>query len=240
MLTQSASLKKMIFFLGLPLLVVCGAADANASSRATEAREIRINHARELLGRHYTSSVVRTGERLTRVDDILEERVKASLPKKWKARAKSVAKVISEVSLEHGFDPFFVMAVIQNESSFNPDTKGDAGEIGLMQILPPTGKWMAELAGIRWRGPKMLNTPEDNIRIGTAYLSWLRYRFDSHARLYLAAFNMGQRNVDGALEKNIWPKDYAIRVMNRYVEYYERMKKSDKAIAGAQTLASRQ
>ncbi|MGE0529281.1 MAG: lytic transglycosylase domain-containing protein, partial [Bdellovibrionales bacterium] len=51
-------------------------------------------------------------------------------------------------------------------------------------------------------------------------LDYLRSKFDSHARLYLAAYNMGQGNVGEALEKNVWPKDYPIHVMKFYVEFY--------------------
>jgi soluble lytic murein transglycosylase len=116
------------------------------------------------------------------------------------------------------------MAVITSESSFNPECRGGAGEIGLMQILPSTGKWMSKRAKVAWKGKKTLLDPVQNVRLGSAYLAWLRGRFDSHARLYLAAYNMGQKNVDRALSKRIWPKTYPTHVMGNYVKYYNELR----------------
>jgi soluble lytic murein transglycosylase len=93
-----------------------------------------------------------------------------------------------------------------------------------MQILPTTGEWMSGKAGLGWRGSKTLRDPVQNIRIGAAYLAFLRDRFDMHARLYIAAYNMGQGNVDHAQAKNIWPKDYPGLVMRNYVEFYGELK----------------
>ncbi len=40
--------------------------------------------------------------------------------------------------------------IIEHESSWQPDAVGAAGEIGLAQILPDTGEWLAGLAGVPW------------------------------------------------------------------------------------------
>ena len=48
---------------------------------------------------------------------------------------------------------------------------------------------------------------------------------DNHARLYLAAYNMGSRRVATVLERRIWPKDYPIHVMRNYVEFYARVER---------------
>jgi soluble lytic murein transglycosylase len=71
---------------------------------------------------------------------------------------------------------------------------------------------------------KDLKNPETNIRLGTAYLSYLRGHFDSQARLYLAAYNMGQGNVASALDRHIWPKEYASHVMSHYISYYKQIR----------------
>jgi soluble lytic murein transglycosylase-like protein len=59
-----------------------------------------------------------------------------------------------------------------------------------------------------------------NIRLGAAYLAQLRGEFNSHGRLYLAAYNMGSTNVQRALAKQIFPKEYPGRVMVRYMRFY--------------------
>jgi len=70
----------------------------------------------------------------------------------------------------------------------------------------------------------LLKDPVMNIRIGSAYLAHLREHFDNQGRLYLAAYNMGTRNVHKALGKQITPKIYPARVMVRYVRYYREIK----------------
>lgn len=180
----------------------------------------RIEHANELLGRHYSKSVVRSTELVEKIHGRLYRHTHSSLPKKHKKNYQRIAQTIIDEAHRYGFDPVFLIAVIQSESSFNPDIRGGVGEIGLMQILPSTGKWMAEIAGYKWQGEKTLLDPVQNIRIGAAYLNWLRARFDSHARLYLAAYNMGQGNVRDALSRKVWPKDYPRRVMDNYVGFY--------------------
>jgi soluble lytic murein transglycosylase len=198
---------------------------AHALSRiAEEQREGRLEHAQELLGSRYSSSVVRTGEQVSKINGSIYKWTRASLPRKHSRAAQRIAQLIIDESLKQGFDPIFVLAIIQTESSFNPDLVGGVGEIGLMQIRPETGEWIAKKSGLLWRGKNTLRDPVMNIKIGCAYLSWLRDRFDFHARLYLAAYNMGQRNVLSLLARDQWPKEYPARVMQNYVGYYEELR----------------
>jgi soluble lytic murein transglycosylase len=184
-------------------------------------RKIRIKHAHELLGRYYKKSSVNVGESIPKINSAVYHWTREHLPPKYRDQSGTIAQTIIDQSTKHGFDPVFLMSVIEGESSWRPEKIGGVGEIGLMQIRPSTAKWMASRAGVKWKGDKTLFDPCKNIKIGAAYLSYLRDRFDDHARLYLAAYNMGQSNVDQALDKNIWPKDYPIHIMKRYVSFYE-------------------
>jgi soluble lytic murein transglycosylase len=112
-----------------------------------------------------------------------------------------------------------------NESSFNPGTHGSFGEIGLMQIKPSTAEWIAAKYKLTYMGANDLEDPVENIKLGSAFLSWLREKYDNHGRLYLSAYNMGPGNVKSALERNIWPKEYASRVMEHYIRYYTELSK---------------
>lgn len=190
---------------------------------ASMPKKIRIDHARELMGRSYEKSVVKKGESNAHVEQQMMESVEASLPKGYKALSWSVTQTILQESKKHGFDPYFVMAVIAGESSFNPRAVGPVGEIGLMQIRPETGEWIARKIGVKWNGDRTLRNPVDNIRIGTAYLAWLRAKFDHNGQLYLAAYNMGAKSVKRALGRNIRPKDYPKHVMKRYLAFYQEM-----------------
>lgn len=190
---------------------------------ASVPKKIRVEHARELMGRHYDRSVVKKGESSSELGKKIMQTVEARLPKGYKALNWTITQAIIKESKTHGLDPYFVMAVIAGESSFNPAAKGPVGEIGLMQIRLETGAWMAEKIGMTWKGEKTLRNPVQNIRLGAAYLAWLREKFEKDGQLYLAAYNMGAKNVKRALNKRIKPKDYPKHVMKRYLAFYEEL-----------------
>lgn len=181
---------------------------------------LQVSHARELLGENYSKTISRIAK-MKNIEAKVLATVKESLPKKFKGSATVVTKAIMNESKKHGLDPYFVMAVIAGESSFNPLAVGPVGEIGMMQIRPTTAEWLCKKMKITWRGEKSLENPVTNIKIGTAYLSMLRRQFDYQGQLYLAAYNMGARSVKRALDKNIRPKDYPIHVMKRYIAFYK-------------------
>lgn len=180
----------------------------------------RVDHARELLGKRYKRSIVSTFEKHKGFEKNILETISKRLPKKFKSQAKLISDAIFKEAKVHSMDPYFVMAVISGESSFNPLAVGPVGEIGMMQIRPSTGKWMAEKIKFKWKGDKTLRDPVANIKLGTAYLAWLRVEFDNHGQLYLAAYNMGAKSVRNSLEKHVWPKDYPLHVMKRYIAFY--------------------
>jgi soluble lytic murein transglycosylase-like protein len=203
------------------------AAQAPSSSRSTKAElmyEQRVENAGELLGRYYSHSVVRTTESVDKINNRIYQWVRESLPRKYKKDYKVIAQSVIDEAYRNDFDPVLLMAVIQSESHFTPTQIGGVGEIGMMQIRPATGKWIAEKTGRAWHGKRTLLDPVENIRLGAAYLSLLREQFDSHARLYLAAYNMGSTNVRDALDRKIWPKDYPRQVMKNYIGYYTQLR----------------
>lgn len=183
-------------------------------------REARLEHARELLGKYYHRSVVRKGEKVAKINRQIYLWTRDHMPQAYRSQYKKIAQAIIDESLRYEMDPVFLLSVIQGESGFNPEMRGSLDEIGLMQVRPATADWISEKFHLRYQGRKELFNPVVNIRIGAAYLSYLRERFDSHAQLYLAAYNMGARNVSEAREKSIWPKDYPSHVMKFYVEFY--------------------
>jgi soluble lytic murein transglycosylase len=186
-----------------------------ASSAPTD---IRVRHARELLG---SRKLVRKIAALKDIKNKIRVTVKQRLPHKYKGLASSITNTIVAEASKHHLDPYFVMAVIAGESSFNPDAVGPVGEVGLMQIRPTTGAWIAKKFKIKWQGNSSLNNPVKNIIIGTAYIAYLREKFARQGQLYIAAYNMGAANVRRALSKNVRPKDYPIHVMKRYIAFYQ-------------------
>lgn len=194
------------------------------TSLEAQRASLRWSHAKELLGKHYQKSIVKSGENILDLDKMISQWTTRALPKNWKESATDISKAILEESQKYGFDPVFLMAVIQNESSFRPDIIGPCGEIGLMQLTRETAEWVTRKYGVSWKGVKSLKDPTTNIRIGAAYMAYLREKFEFHSQLYLAAYNMGSSNVQRALEKQVMPKQYASRVMHHYMAYYSKLK----------------
>lgn len=192
-------------------------------------REVRLNHAQELLGKYYSKSTVKNGEKVRKINGLIYKWAREHLPFDQRHHYQRIAQTIIDESLKHQMDPVFLLSVIQGESGFDPVRLGSLDEIGLMQIRPSTAEWFTKREGMKYTGAQSLFDPVVNIRIGAAYLAYLRDKFDSHAQLYLAAYNMGARNVDNALSQNIWPKDYPSHVMKFYVEFYSQVDTKGKA-----------
>ena len=101
---------------------------------------------------------------------------------------------VEKWSREYGVDRFLVYAVIRVESRFDPRACSPVGALGLMQIMPDTGRWVASKIGIPFE-ESMLLDPSTNIRLGVFYLRLLLDEFDGHVLAALAAYNGGMHNV---------------------------------------------
>jgi soluble lytic murein transglycosylase len=97
-------------------------------------------------------------------------------------------------------DPALIAAVIYAESRFDPEVVSEAGAIGLMQLLPETGKWIAATGGEPFR-VKDLYDPKVNVRYGSFYLDRLLKKYGD-VRFALAAYHAGQGNADRWLAGN--------------------------------------
>lgn len=112
-------------------------------------------------------------------------------------------------------DVALVMAIIEQESGFDPDAVGTSGEIGLMQILPTTGGQFG------FTDANALFDPATNISAGIAYLRWL----------YAYAARRGEVNLDeviGAYNAgagNVWQRGFVpwsyVRSVKRRLERWE-------------------
>jgi len=96
---------------------------------------------------------------------------------------------------ERSLDPYLVAALIRTESHFRPHAVSSAGAIGLMQIMPATGAWIAAKIGLENFTTLALYDPGTNIRLGTWYLRYLIDRFND-MDMALTAYNAGPGNVE--------------------------------------------
>jgi soluble lytic murein transglycosylase len=94
----------------------------------------------------------------------------------------------------HGLDKYLVAALAAQESTFDAGIRSSAGAIGLMQIMPATGRGFARRLGIRPFSTGRLTEPAVNATIGTQYLADLLEQFGG-AAYALAAYNAGEHRV---------------------------------------------
>ena len=102
-------------------------------------------------------------------------------------------------------DPHLVMAVIYNESRFVETAVSRTGALGLMQIMPETGAWIAGKIGYPevFRND-MLFEPDVNLTLGIWYMSYLSQVFDGNITSAVAAYNAGEGVVRQWLKQGVW------------------------------------
>ncbi|MBP1156309.1 MULTISPECIES: lytic transglycosylase domain-containing protein [unclassified Paenibacillus] len=123
---------------------------------------------------------------LMSMNPLVQERLSASKPTEYET-------LIQEASRRFGVESSLVKAVIDAESSFNPNAVSRAGAKGLMQLMDATGQ------GLGVTNPF---DPVQNIEGGTRYLSNLLVKYNGNASTALAAYNAGPGRVDRLGIKN--------------------------------------
>jgi soluble lytic murein transglycosylase-like protein len=101
---------------------------------------------------------------------------------------KPYQEEVVQAAKEHKLDPALVHAVIAAESNYNPNAVSEKGAVGLMQVMPDTGRRYGVQA-------KELKQPQTNIRAGAQYLADLIAMFDGDLKLALAGYNAGENAV---------------------------------------------
>lgn len=109
------------------------------------------------------------------------------------------SNLIQKYSIEYGVKEELIYSVINAESRFRETATSNKNAMGLMQILPDTGLWLAENLGLENITENDLYNPETNIKLGTYYLSYLLERFENEKNA-LASYNAGATNVARWLE----------------------------------------
>ena len=110
--------------------------------------------------------------------------------------------IVTAHARTYDLDPALLAAVIYTESRFRADARSSAGALGLMQLLPETGKAIAvRTGGDRFVVDDLLD-PEINVRYGSWYLRELMRKYESLPTA-LAAYHAGQGNVDRWRERGV-------------------------------------
>ena len=114
--------------------------------------------------------------------------------------------------------------VARSESLFMRDARSSAGAIGLMQLMPATGKKVAKELNLPYSGLHTLTNPQNNIRLGTTYLGQMSERYGGNRVLATAAYNAGPHRVDrwlpssGSQDARVWIENIPFNETRQYVK----------------------
>lgn len=139
---------------------------------------------------------------------------------------------VNEASSRYDIDPFLLLSLIREESRYDPEAVSSAGAIGLMQLMPLTARRTARSVKVEINGIESIHLVENNIALGTHYLSGLLREFKSVAAA-LAAYNAGERRVRKWLAKERYDaydefiedipymetRNYVKRIVTTYFHY---------------------
>ncbi|WP_284265334.1 lytic transglycosylase domain-containing protein [Roseicyclus amphidinii] len=94
-----------------------------------------------------------------------------------------------------------VLAIARRESEFDPGVVSPAGALGLMQVMPGTGRDTARALGLDYSQARMLDDPAYNARLGASFLAGLYDRYDDNPVLIAAAYNAGPARAADWIER---------------------------------------
>jgi soluble lytic murein transglycosylase len=103
---------------------------------------------------------------------------------------------LKRFSVANGLDPYLVASLIRQESEFNPVAVSRANAVGLMQLLPRTGKLVAHQVAMKRYSPSQLYTAPVNLELGTRYFRGMVDKFGGSFEQALAAYNAGDNRVE--------------------------------------------
>jgi len=103
---------------------------------------------------------------------------------------------LKRFSAANRLDPYLVASLIRQESEFNPLAVSRANAVGLMQLLPKTGKVVAHEVELKRYNPTQLFTPAVNLQLGTRYFRGMVDKFGGSFEHALAAYNAGSDRVE--------------------------------------------
>ncbi len=83
------------------------------------------------------------------------------------------------------------LSIARRESEFDPAARSSAGARGLMQVMPDTGKHMADKLGVAFEASMLTEDPAFNTRMGSAYLAGLIEQFGPSVAMVAAGYNAG-------------------------------------------------
>lgn len=125
---------------------------------------------------------------------------------------------------QNGLDPSWVYGILRQESAFVVDARSDAGALGLMQLMPLTGRLAGRLINLPIHSNSAILEIANNLRLGTTYLKNVLDANNGHEVLATAAYNAGPNRIKDwlpathALDADSWVDSIPYRETRNYVK----------------------
>jgi hypothetical protein len=138
--------------------------------------------------------------------DWVDGELLARIPQLDTLARRLLARTIVAEAENARIDPLLVLALIEVESSFDPDALSERGAMGLMQLREPTLRQELERAGLAAGDP---NDPVANVQAGVRYLRRLLDAF-GREEVALMAYNAGPNRILGYLREGEIPPRFHV------------------------------
>lgn len=131
--------------------------------------------------------------------------------------------LIEQNADHHGLDPGWIYGVVRQESAFVPDARSPVGALGLMQLMPATGRLTGRKLNLPIRGTQTLLDIENNLMLGAGYLREVLGRNKGHQTLATASYNAGPNRVitwlpEQMLDAEVWVETIPFNETRDYVK----------------------
>lgn len=123
-----------------------------------------------------------------------------------------------------GVDPGWIYGVMRQESAFVADARSVAGALGLMQLMPRTGRATARRLRLNIRSRRAILNIDNNLRLGTSYLRTVLRRHNGNQTVATAAYNAGSHRVNRWLPRefdlsaDVWVDTIPFKETRNYVK----------------------
>ncbi len=133
-------------------------------------------------------------------------------------------ELIETNARDNKLDPDWVYGVLRQESAFMTDARSEAGALGLMQLMPRTGRLTAQRIRLPIAGTHAILQVDNNVKLGTSYLRQVLDQYHGHQTLATASYNAGPHRVrqwlpdNGALDAPAWVESIPFNETRNYVK----------------------
>lgn len=121
---------------------------------------------------------------------------------------------VAPLAHEVGVDPYLMLSIARQESTYRPGLTSIAGAKGVMQLMPDTAKWLVKTdERVPASDATKLGDPRSSLRLGAHYLKLMLDRYNGNMVYALAAYNGGPGNCDK------WQKQFKGATFSEFIEF---------------------